>query len=60
VSRSDWLNLLDDATRKPELRRAIEQLLDRGAPEPGEFITDLLEHAGVALQRDAAGRPHLK
>ena len=54
VSRGDWLNLLDDATRKPELRRAIEQLLDRGVADPGEFITELMERAGVAL--DEKGR----
>ncbi len=59
VTRNDWLNLLDDATRKPELRRAIEQLLDRGAPNAGEFITDLLERAGVTFEVDASGIPRL-
>jgi hypothetical protein len=59
VSRSDWLDALDDATRKPELRRMIEQLLDRGAADPGEFITELLERAGVSFEVDASGFPRL-
>src|SRR4051812_46506336 len=49
VTRADWLNMLDDATRKPELRSGIEQLLDRGAPDPREFITELLERAGAPV-----------
>ncbi|HEV8442733.1 MAG TPA: hypothetical protein VGQ27_04605 [Steroidobacteraceae bacterium] len=59
VTRADWLNLLDDATRKPELRRGIEQLLDRGAAEPAAFITDLLEHADLSFEVDASGIPRL-
>jgi hypothetical protein len=59
VSRGDWLDMLDDATRKPALRRDIEQLLDRGAAHPEEFVTNLLEHAGVSFEVDAAGIPRL-
>ena len=59
VTRSDWLDLLDDATRKPQLRRDIEQLLDHGAGDAAEFITALLEDAGVGFEVDASGIPRL-
>jgi len=60
VSRADWLAALDAATRKPALGRDIARLLDRGAPDPGEFITRLLEAAGVDIEADAAGIPRLR
>jgi hypothetical protein len=60
VSRADWLAALDAATRKPVLGRDIAQLLDRGAPDPGDFITDLLVRAGVNIETDVAGMPTLR
>ena len=60
VTRADWLAALDSATRKPSLSRDIARLLDRGASDPGEFITDLLERAGVNFEVDAMGTPRLR
>jgi hypothetical protein len=60
VSRADWMAALDAATRKPELGRDIAQLLDRGAADPGDFITDLLVRAGVNIETDVAGMPTLR
>ena len=60
VSRADWLAALDAATRKPALGRDIARLLDRGASDSGEFITRLLEAAGVDVEPDAAGIPRLR
>jgi len=47
-------------THKPDLSRDIARLLDRGVPNPGEFITDLLVRAGVNLEVDPAGIPRLR
>jgi hypothetical protein len=60
VTRADWLAALDNATRKSSLSRDIARLLDRGVDDPGEFITDLLERAGVNLEVDATGTPRLR
>jgi len=60
VSRADWLAALDAATRKPALGRDIAQLLDRGASNPGEIITRLLESAGADFEADVAGIPRLR
>jgi len=60
VTRAEWLRALDDATRKPELGRDIARLLDRGVGDPREFITDLLERAGVSLDLDSSGNPQLR
>jgi hypothetical protein len=60
VSRADWLATLDDATRRPGLGRDIVRLLDKGHPDSGEFITALLEHAGVNFEIGPAGIPQLR
>lgn len=60
VSRADWLATLNTATRKPGLGRDIARLLDRGASDPGEFITDLLVRAGVNIETGPAGIPQLR
>ena len=60
VTRAEWLAALDAATRKPALSRDIGQLLDRGAHDPGEFITDLLVRAGVNIETDVSGPPTLR
>jgi hypothetical protein len=60
VTRADWLLALDNATRRPSLSRDIARLLDRGASDPGEFITDLLERAGLDIEVDATGTPRLR
>ena len=60
VSRTEWLAALDAATRKPELGRDVARLLDRGVPNPGEFITDLLVRAGVNVEADPSGIPRLR
>jgi len=60
VSRVDWLRALDSATRKPALGRDIARLLDRGANDPREFITDLLVRAGVNIETDASGMTTLR
>jgi hypothetical protein len=60
VSRADWLAALDVATRKPALSRDIATLLDEGARDSGEFITDLLVRAGVAIETGVAGIPTLR
>ncbi|MEJ0086030.1 MAG: hypothetical protein WDO72_10125 [Pseudomonadota bacterium] len=60
VSRAEWLAALDAATRKPDLSRDIAHLLDRGAPEPEDFIADLLGRAGVDFTLDTAGVPKLR
>ena len=60
VSRAEWLAALDAATRKPALSRDIAQLLDRGAYDPGVFITDLLVRAGVNIETDVSGPPTLR
>ena len=60
VSRAEWLAALDAATLKPDLARDVARLLDRGVPNPGEFITDLLVRAGVNLDVDAGGIPRLR
>lgn len=60
VTRADWLAALDAATRKPALGRDIARLLDRGASDPGELITHLLEAAGVDVDTDTAGIPRLR
>jgi hypothetical protein len=60
VSRTEWLRALDSATRKPALGRDIARLLDRGANDPREFITDLLVRAGVNIETDASGMPALR
>lgn len=60
ITRADWLSALDVATRKPALSRDILRLLERGAADPGEFITDLLERAGVPIETGVAGMPVLR
>ncbi|MEO8062602.1 MAG: M1 family aminopeptidase [Pseudomonadota bacterium] len=60
VSRAEWLAALDSATRKPDLSRDIARLLDRGVPDPGEFIAELLGRSGVDFTLDAAGIPKLR
>ena len=60
VSRDEWLAALDTATRKPDLSRDIARLLDRGVPDPAEFIADLLARAGVDFTPDSAGIPKLR
>ena len=60
VTRDEWLAALDAATRKPDLSRDIARLLDRGVPDPDEFIADLLTRAGVDFTLDAAGIPKLR
>jgi len=60
VSRDEWLAALDAATRKPDLSRDIARLLDRGVPDPDEFIAGLLSRAGVDYALDAAGIPKLR
>jgi len=60
VTRAEWLAALDAATRRPALSRDIARLLDRGAADPREFITDLLVRAGVNLEIDDSGIPHLR
>jgi hypothetical protein len=60
VSRAEWLAALDTATRRPSLSRDIARLLDRGAADPRDFITDLLVRAGVNLEIDEAGIPRLR
>jgi hypothetical protein len=60
VSRADWLSVLNELTRKPDLGRDIARLLDRGVPNPGEFITDLLVRAGVNVEVDPSGIPRLR
>ena len=60
VSRAEWLAALDAATRKPDLSRDIARLLDRGVPEPEEFVADLLGRAGVDFTLDTAGLPKLR
>jgi hypothetical protein len=60
ISRAEWLAALDAATRKPALGRDIARLLDRGADDPGEFITDLLVAAGVDIETGVAGPPLLR
>ena len=60
VTRAEWLAALDVATRKPTLSRDIVRLIDRGVPDPREFITDLLQRAGVNVAPDAQGIPRLR
>jgi hypothetical protein len=60
VTRADWLSALDTATRRSSLSRDIARLLDKGADNPREFITDLLERAGVNFDLDASGIPRLR
>ncbi len=60
VSRAEWLAALDAVTHKPDLSRDVARLLDRGVPNPGEFITDLLIRAGVNLEVGPAGIPRLR
>ena len=60
VSRADWLSVLNELTRRPDLGRDIARLLDRGVPNPGEFITDLLVRAGVNVEVDPSGIPRLR
>jgi Peptidase family M1 domain len=60
VTRAEWLAALDAATRKPDLSRDIARLLDRGAPDPGAFIADLLSRAGVDSETDSTGIPRLR
>ena len=60
VSRAEWLAAFDAATRKPDLGRDIARLLDKGHPDPGEFITDLLLRAGVNIETDPSGIPRLR
>ena len=60
VSRAEWLAALDVATRKPALSRDIARLIDRGVPDPREFITDLLLRAGVSVAEDVQGMPRLR
>jgi hypothetical protein len=60
VTRAEWLAALDAATRKPDLSRDVARLLDRGVPDPGEFIAELLARAGVDVALDAAGLPKLR
>jgi hypothetical protein len=59
ISRTDWLNALDIATRKPALSRDIARLLDRGVSDPQEFIAALFQRAGVAHSIDDEGMPRL-
>ena len=59
VSRAEWLAALDDATRKPDLSRDIERLLDRGVPDPREFLAALFTRAGISHSLDAQGMPRL-
>jgi hypothetical protein len=60
VTRAEWLQALDFATRKPALRRGIERLLDQGAADPAGFIADLFAQAGVAFEADPSGIPRLR
>ena len=60
VTRAEWLAALDAATRKPDLSRDIARLLDRGVPDPDEFIAALLARAGVDFTLDADGIPKLR
>jgi hypothetical protein len=60
VTRAEWLAALDVATRKPELSRDIARLIDKGVPDPKDFIADLLLRAGVPFELDADGLPRLR
>jgi hypothetical protein len=60
VTRAEWLAALDVATRKPDLSRDIARLLDKGVPDPDEFIAALLSRAGVDFTLDADGIPKLR
>jgi hypothetical protein len=60
ITRAEWLAALDVATRKSRLGRDIAQLLDRGASDPREFITELLVAAGVDIETGVAGMPALR
>jgi hypothetical protein len=60
VSRVEWLTALNSVTRRPDLGRDIGQLLDKGHPDSGEFITDLLARAGVNIETDPSGIPRLR
>ena len=59
VSRAEWLDALDAASKKPELSRDIARLLDKGVPDPGSFIAALFKRAGVVHSLDAEGMPRL-
>ena len=60
VARADWLAELDDATRNPLLRRDIERLLDRGVPDPAQFLADLFTRARISFEVDSSGIPRLR
>jgi hypothetical protein len=60
VTRADWLRTLDTVSRDATLSRDIARLLDRGSPEPAEFITSLFERAGVAFRPDQQKIPRMK
>lgn len=60
ITRAEWLDWLDVASRKPALRRDIELLLDQGAAQPGPVLARLLSEAGIPHTVGTNGVPQLQ
>ena len=60
VTRAEWLAALDDATRNPALAPDIARLLDKGVPDPADFLANLFTRAGISFETDASGIPRLR
>jgi uncharacterized membrane protein YccC len=59
VTRADWLAALDARSRDRTLSRDILRLLERGAADPAQAITSLLERAEVQHRIGEDGLPRL-
>lgn len=60
LSRAEWLARLDQVSRRPELSRKIQTMLDEGADDPATTLADLLTAADIAFTLDAKSVPQLQ